>query len=109
MVANYPKLDFKTLSALTFAAPDTTTFPALALAYHAGRIGGTVPCVFNAANEEAVYAFLDGKIRFLDIVTVIRSVVENHTVIVTPNLEDIYRADIWARSQAKEILIGLTQ
>jgi len=109
LIAEYPKLDFKTLSALTFAAPDTTTFPALALAYYAGRIGGTVPCVFNAANEEAVYAFLGGKIRFLDIMTVIRTVVEKHTVIATPNLEDIYRADLWARSQAKEILIGLMQ
>ena len=102
-VANYPRLDFKTLSALTFYEPDVITFPALQLAVNAGRIGGTLPSVFNAANEEAVYAFLQRKIKFLDIVTVIRTVVQSHKVISKPNLDDIYSADLWARAQANEV------
>jgi len=100
---NYPRLDFKTLSALTFFEPDVLTFPALELAFNAGRMGGTLPCVFNAANEEAVYAFMQGKIKFLDIVTVIRSVVKSHQVVHKPKLADIYSADLWARAQANEI------
>jgi len=104
LVANYPRMDFKSLSALTFAAPDTVTFPALELAFHVGRKGGTLPCVFNAANEEAVAAFLEGNIRFLDIVTVIHSVLQQHNVVQTPNLKDIFDADNWARIEAHEIL-----
>jgi len=100
---NYPRLDFKTLSALTFYEPDVLAFPALQLAINAGRTGGTLPCVFNAANEEAVYAFLQGKIKFLDIVTVIRSVMESHNVVAKPTLDDIYSADLWARAQAHEV------
>ena len=104
VVANYPRLDFKTLSALTFFEPDRITFPALQLAFNVGRSGGTSPCIFNAANEEAVYAFLKGEIRFLDIVKVIRSVVEKHKIIAKPNMTDIYNADLWARAQAKDIV-----
>lgn len=104
VVANYPRLDFKTISALTFSEPDMITFPALQLAFNAGRSGGTSPCIFNAANEEAVYAFLKGEIRFLDIVTVIRSVAEQHKIVVQPKLSDIYSADLWARAQAKDIV-----
>jgi len=106
-VANYPRLDFKTLSELTFYEPDMITFPALQLAINAGRSGGTLPCVFNAANEEAVYAFLQRKIKFLDIVTVIRSVVQNHKVVTKPKLDDIYSADLWARAQAHEVFKDL--
>lgn len=104
VVANYPKLDFKTLSALTFSEPDTVTFPALELAFTVGRRGGTLPCVFNAANEEAVYSFLRGEIRFLDIGAVVQSVVESHKMLAKPNLDDIYHADLWARTQAKDYL-----
>lgn len=99
---SYPRLDFKTLSALTFSEPDTLAFPALELAFTAGRAGGTLPCVFNAANEEAVYAFLKGELRFLDIAAVIRSVMESHTTISAPGLQDIYSADLWARTTAHE-------
>lgn len=107
VVANYPKLDFKTLSALTFSPPDTETFPALALAFTVGRMGGTMPCVFNAANEEAVFSFLRGEIRFLDIIAVVEKVIENHKIHITPNLDDIYQADLWARTQARDCLKGL--
>ena len=107
VVANYPKLDFKTLSALTFSPPDTETFPALELAFKVGRMGGTMPCVFNAANEEAVFSFLRGEIRFLDIIAVVQKVIENHKNHIAPNLDDIYQADLWARTQAKDCLKGL--
>ncbi|SFL72745.1 1-deoxy-D-xylulose-5-phosphate reductoisomerase [Pelosinus propionicus] len=103
-VTEYPKLDFKTLSALTFSAPDMVNFPILSLAFIAGNTGGTLPCVFNAANEEAVYAFLQGKIRYLDIFIVIRSVMESHEVNKQPDLNEIYSADLWSRAQAQEII-----
>lgn len=103
-VTEYPKLDFKTLSALTFSTPDMVNFPILSLAFIAGNTGGTLPCVFNAANEEAVYAFLQGKIRYLDIFIVIRSVMESHEVNKQPDLNEIYSADLWSRAQAQEII-----
>ncbi len=106
---SYPRLDFKTLSALTFSEPDRTSFPALELAFSAGRAGGTLPCVFNAANEEAVYSFLKGELRFLDIAAVIRSAMESHVKIARPTLQDIYSADLWARAKAHDILKGIKQ
>lgn len=102
--AEYPKLDFKTLSELTFFPPDIITFPILQLAFIAGNTGGTLPCVFNAANEEAVYAFLQGKIHYLDIFLIIKNVMENHTAVITPDLNAIYEADLWSRRKAKEFL-----
>jgi len=102
--ADYPRLDFKTISALTFSEPDLVTFPALELAFNVGRIGGTLPCVFNAANEEAVHAFLGGKIGFLDIAAVIRYVVDSHQVIINPQIGDIYSADLNARTQALDVI-----
>jgi 1-deoxy-D-xylulose-5-phosphate reductoisomerase len=99
--SQFPRLDFTRLSALTFSEPDTSRFPALKLAYHAGKTGGTMPCVFNAANEVAVYAFLNGEIGFLDIVQVISYTMEKHTLITTPNLEQIFCTDAWARQCAR--------
>ncbi|MDF2634965.1 MAG: 1-deoxy-D-xylulose 5-phosphate reductoisomerase [Pelosinus sp.] len=109
IVANYPRLDFKTLSTLTFSSPDVITFPILQLAFTAGNTGGTLPCVFNAANEEAVYAFLAGKLRYLDIFSVIQSVMESHKIISIPDLNDIYDADLWSRMQAKEVLKAIRE
>ncbi len=100
VASNFPRLDFSTLSALTFENPDTDNFPALKLAYMAGEAGGTLPCVFNAANEVAVYAFLNSEIAFLDIAKVIRYTMENHVLIANPDLEQIYAADKWARQYA---------
>lgn len=96
----FPRLDFAKLSELTFEEPDTASFPALILAYQAGKLGGTMPCVFNAANEVAVYAFLKGEIGFLDIAQVISYTMKNHTIMSSSNLEQIYAADAWARSAA---------
>jgi len=102
--ASFPKLDLLQTKPLTFHAPDNTVFPALQMAYQAGRAGGTLPCVFNAANEAAVFHFLGNKIRFLDIPTVIHAVMEKHPAIVHPTLEQIHTADTWAREQAAEVI-----
>ncbi|WP_371371225.1 1-deoxy-D-xylulose-5-phosphate reductoisomerase [Sporomusa aerivorans] len=92
-----PRLNFSSLSALTFANPDVETFPALKLAYMAGKRGGTMPCVFNAANEIAVQAFLAGEIKFLDIAQIIRYTMEKHTLTESPDLPAVHSADTWAR------------
>lgn len=107
--SNFPRLDFSTLSALTFENPDTDNFPALKLAYAAGEKGGTLPCVFNAANEVAVYAFLNSEIAFLDIAKVIRYTMENHVLIANPDLEQIHAADKWARQYALLVVKDLTK
>ncbi len=99
--APYPRLDFQNMKNLTFAAPDTKTFAALALAYAAGRSGGTMPCVYNAANEVAVYAFLAQSIPFLAIAEVIETVMAEHQVIQCSDLETVLQADAWARAAAK--------
>ncbi len=102
--SNYPRLDFTTLSALTFEKPDIINFPALALAYSAGQSGGTLPCVFNAANEVAVVAFLNGEISFLDIPKVIGYTMESHINVLAIDLNQIYLADTWARSRAQAVV-----
>jgi 1-deoxy-D-xylulose-5-phosphate reductoisomerase len=101
---NFPKLDFKNMADLTFEAPDTDVFSALSLAFAAGSAGGTMPCVYNAANEVAVHAFLDTKIGFLDIASVIKKVMESHTTVPNPQLADIFSADTWARECAGTVL-----
>ena len=94
-------LDFWTVSALTFEKPDVETFKGLKFAYEAGRIGGTAPCIFNAANEVAVGAFLKGKIKFLDIYKVIEKTMSRCEVIQKPNLETLIAEDSAARSIAE--------
>lgn len=102
--SKFPRLDFCQLQSLTFEKPDMLNFPGLALAYQAGRRGGTLPCVLNAANEVAVHAFLDGKLKFLAIPKLIAMVMDNHDVKAQPNLEQIYAADQWARQTAVRIM-----
>lgn len=100
----FPRLDLTQTPPLTFYPPDNTAFPALQMAYYAGRTGGTMPCVFNAANEIAVASFLTNKIRFLDITSLIHVTMEKHTTIISPSLEDIISADIWARKFTEELI-----
>ena len=100
----FPKLDFEGIAPFTFELPDYNTFAALNLAYKVGNTGGTMPCVFNAANEVAVYAFLHRKIRFLDIITVIQHTVSEHKLVPTPSLMDVIVADLWARQYAEETI-----
>lgn len=83
------RLDFTKLSGIAFDVPDTRTFPALSLAFEAGRIRGTMPTVFNAANERAVALFLSGKIRYLDIPDIIGHCMASHKAADDPTLEQI--------------------
>jgi 1-deoxy-D-xylulose-5-phosphate reductoisomerase len=90
---------------LDFEEPDLERFPCLALAYKALEAEGTMPAVLNAADEIAVEAFLDGRIAYTGIAEMIGSVIEAHTVVNKPTLEDILEADSWARSAAGEYLL----
>jgi len=87
------QIDFYKLASMTFEKPDTETFEGLAMAYEASRIGGSMPTVFNAANEKAVALFLDNKIRFLQIYDLIRASMENHKVVEEPTVEQILAAE----------------
>ena len=89
---------------LTFLEPDLSAFPALALAYEAGKRRGTLPAVMNAANEVAVHAFLEGKCSFPGIYESVSSVCAEHKVLDSPNLETILEADAWARARTQEVL-----
>jgi 1-deoxy-D-xylulose-5-phosphate reductoisomerase len=97
-----PPLDLVETAALTFEAPDPETFAALPLAYVAGRAGGTAPAVLNAANEEAVAAFLDGHCAFLDITDTVALAVEAHEVQPADSLEALFEADSWARELVRK-------
>jgi 1-deoxy-D-xylulose-5-phosphate reductoisomerase len=97
-------LDFTRISQLTFEEPDLERFPCLALAYHALKTGGTMPAVLNAANEIAVQAFLDNKIRLSDIPRIIESVMNEHKTDRVSNLEAVLESDAWARRKADEFL-----
>lgn len=92
--------DFVKLGTLTFEAPDLDRFPALDLARWAGRVGGTLPAVLNAANEAAVAAFIEGQISFPEIAQRVRRTMEAHQVIPEPSLDQILEADRWARQTA---------
>lgn len=89
------KIDFWQLPQITFEQPDMETFVGLKLAYDAFKTGGSMPTVFNAANEKAVALFLDEKIRFLDIADIIGEAMANHTVIANPNLDEILATEQW--------------
>ena len=92
---NFPKL-----ATLTFEEPDTDRFPAIDLARRAGDTCGTMPAVFNAANEVAVDAFVNRKINFPQITATVRRVMDAHKVVEHPTLEKILEADAWARTEA---------
>ncbi len=83
------RLDFYELANITFEKPDMETFRGLKLAYEAGRMGGSMPTVFNAANEKAVSLFLDGKIAYLQIAEIIEACMQNHKRIDNPNVAQI--------------------
>lgn len=87
------RLDFGTLTQITFEKPDMDTFYGLKLAIEAGRQGGSLPTVFNAANEKAVALFLDRKIRYLQIPEIIQTCMENHRNINNPGVEDILKTE----------------
>ena len=103
----FDQLDLVKYGTLTFEAPDLEAFPSLAIAIECGKAGGTLPCAFNAANEEAVNAFLEGKIKYLDIPYITASVTQAHHNVLVPTLEDIEEADAAARRAAQAVISSL--
>ncbi len=83
------RLDFYKLGQITFEAPDTETFKALPLAYKAAEIGGSMPTVYNAANEKAVSLFLNGRISYLQITEIIEACMARHRAVTMPDVEQI--------------------
>ncbi len=102
--SEFDRLDFWQMQDLTFSKPDTDTFKGLKFAYEAGAMGGSMPCVFNAANEVAVGAFLRDEIKFLDIYDIIEETMMKRECIVEPTLEELFEEDRWARDFATEVL-----
>jgi 1-deoxy-D-xylulose-5-phosphate reductoisomerase len=101
---DWEPLDLVKAGNLTFKAPDNQKYPCMQLAYAAGRAGGSMPAVLNAANEQAVALFLEEKIQFLEIPQLIETVCDRHQNhnLSNPNLEDIITADKWARQATIE-------
>ena len=104
--SRFPRLDFWQMQNLPFEKPDTNTFKGLAFAYEAGKMGGTMPCTFNAANEVAVAAFLAGRIHFLDIYDIIEQTMMKRECTLAPTLEELFEEDRWARDYASSLLKG---
>lgn len=87
------RLDFSTISKITFEKPDMETFYGLRLAIEAGRSGGSLPTVFNAANEKAVALFLSRKIRYMEIPEIIQACMEHHKILEHPSVEEILNTE----------------
>jgi 1-deoxy-D-xylulose-5-phosphate reductoisomerase len=113
--------DWSTAASWTFEPLDNEAFPAVELARHAGRLGGSAPAVYNAANEEGVEAFHAGEIGFLDMVDIIERVLAEHAGSTRPDdpgadvgsrlvvgdeltLEGVLAADAWARGRARQLV-----
>ncbi len=96
-----PSLDFYELAQITFERPDTETFRGLALAFDAMRAGGSMPTVYNAANEKAVSLFLNHQITFLQIPDIIEMCMDKHKVIQSPGVEEILETESWTYGQIK--------
>ena len=96
------RLDFYELSGITLEKPDTDTFRGLLLGYRAGETGGSMPTVYNAANEMAVSLFLDGKIGYLKITELIEECMEAHKLIVNPSVEEILQTEQWTYNYIKQ-------
>ncbi|MGF1495020.1 MAG: 1-deoxy-D-xylulose-5-phosphate reductoisomerase [Microcoleaceae cyanobacterium] len=108
---NWEPLDLVKAGSLTFKAPDNQKYPCMQLAYAAGRAGGSMPAVLNAANEQAVALFLEEKVQFLDIPRLIEQVCDRHQADnrSNPTLEDILNADQWARQEVLSAAQNLAQ
>ena len=111
LYTDWEPLNLAKLATLTFKDPDHAKYPCINLAYEAGRAGGSMTAVLNAANEQAVAMFLDEKIQFLDIPKVIEQVCDRNrdNLIATPSLQDILDADRWARTEVIAVSDTLTQ
>jgi 1-deoxy-D-xylulose-5-phosphate reductoisomerase len=93
-------IDWATLGTLTFEAPDRDAFPCLGLAYQAAKAGGGAPAVLNGANEVAVAAFLEGRLRWAAIAEVVDEVLGGYSPGNLSSFEDVLEADSWARHRA---------
>ena len=98
--------NFAQIGSLEFEDPDIDKFPALRLAREAGEVGGAAPAVLNAANEEAVAAFVDRKIGFTQIPEVVESTLKALKSSKSPSLEEILESDRWARDYSRSIIGG---
>ncbi len=104
MSNEFPRLDLVAAGPLTFARPDVDKFPNLRLAYQAGQAGDSYPAVLNAANEVAVNLFLQEQIGFSDLPFLVERALEAHEPISLDDLEDVRRADAWARDYTYNVV-----
>ena len=100
-----PPLDLAEIRELTFEEPDRERYPSLDLTFRALKEGGTMPCVFNAANEIAVEAFLEEKISFTDITGIVSAVMDSHNAGKYETIEEVVEASERAKERAKEIIM----
>ncbi|MCX7643599.1 MAG: 1-deoxy-D-xylulose-5-phosphate reductoisomerase, partial [Armatimonadetes bacterium] len=98
------RLDLTKIATLTFEHPDENRFPCLRLARLAAEVGGTMPAVMNAADEVAVNAFLQRQIGFMEIPSIVETVMERHRPISNPDLDTVWKVDEWARGIAAELV-----
>jgi len=104
IINDLPALNLVKTGNLEFRNPDIKKFPCLGLAYAAGICGGTAPVVLNAADEISVSAFMENKIRFIDLPKIMEQILVLHNSINNPSLDDILQADLWARRETKKII-----
>ncbi len=100
---------FSEIARLDFEKPDYEKFPTVQLAYLAGRIGGDATACLNAANEEAVFAFLDGKIKLYQIYEITKQIFDTHKVVMLPDIEQIFETDRLTREKTKHIISEITK
>lgn len=98
---------FADIAKLTFEKPNFDKFPSLKLAYEMGKLGGSATVCLNAANEEAVLAFLDGEIKLSDIYSITQKMCEEHNVISTPSIDEIFEIDKEVRTLTKQLLVKI--
>ena len=94
---------FSEIARLDFEEPNFDKFKALKIAYECGRIGGSIPVCMNAANEEAVFAFLEGKIKLFDIINSVEKMLETHEMIKNPTIDEIFEIDNEIRIKTREL------
>lgn len=98
---------FSEIARLDFEKPDFEKFPALKLAYNMGKLGGSATVCMNASNEEAVFAFLDGKINLGDIYKITAEMTQKHEIIKNPSINEIFEIDKEVRIKTKELIKGI--
>ena len=95
---------FPEIARLDFEKPDYEKFPTVQLAFNAGRLGGTATACLNAANEEAVFAFLEGKIKLYQIYEITKKIFDEHKIIQNPTIEEIFETDNSTREKTKQLI-----